>query len=65
MRHCNTCKDEMLEGYCVADGEEYYCSDKCLFVDGYTEEQKEIDYDNDVIYWTQWEDIEDEEGEQL
>jgi len=44
----------MDEGYCVADGEEYYCSDQCIFVDGYTLEQKDIDYDDGVIYWTEW-----------
>ena len=60
MRKCNTCEAEMLEGYCVADGEEYFCSDVCLFLDGYTEEQKEIDYNNNVIYWTQWEDEQDD-----
>ena len=60
MRTCDTCGVEMAEGYCCGDGEEYYCSDDCLFVDGYTPEQKEIDYDNGNIYWTSWEEEEHE-----
>ena len=45
----------MTEGYVFGDGEGYACSDKCLYVDGYTEEQKEKDYTNGDIYWTKWE----------
>ena len=55
MRICNTCGKPMTEGYCCGDGEEYFCSDECLYVDGYTPEQKEIDYEDGVIYWTAWE----------
>ena len=55
MRTCTQCNSAMDEGYCVADGEEYYCSDECLYTDGYTAKQKEIDYENDLIYWTEWE----------
>lgn len=55
MRHCDTCGKPMTEGYCCGDGQEYYCSDECLFVDGYTPEQRDIDYENGGIYWTEWE----------
>ena len=55
-RTCNTCGDSMTEGYYINDGEEYYCSEECLFVDGYTKEQYENDYENGYIYYTEWED---------
>ena len=45
----------MTEGYCVEDGREYFCSDECLFVDGYTPELRDIDYENGSIYYTIWE----------
>tara|TARA_R100000963_G_C4637793_1_gene101678 strand:+ start:609 stop:848 length:240 start_codon:yes stop_codon:yes gene_type:complete len=55
-RVCETCESKMTEGYVFGDGEGYACSDKCLYVDGYTKEQKEKDYTNGDIYWTTWED---------
>lgn len=55
MRTCTKCNSKMVKGYCVTDGEEYYCSDTCLYADGYTEGQKDIDYENGLIYWTEWE----------
>ena len=54
-RVCETCESKMTEGYVFGDGEGYACSDKSLYVDGYTEEQKEKDYTNGDIYWTKWE----------
>ena len=54
-RICTTCGKKMAEGYCAGDGEEYYCSDECLFVDGYTPEQRDKDYENGHIYYTEWE----------
>jgi hypothetical protein len=69
-RKCDNCGKGMSDGYCIGDGESYACSDKCLFVDGYTPEQRDIDYENDIIYYTTWyddDDIEDgyytEDGE--
>ena len=29
-RECTNCNDLMSEGYCIRDGEEYFCSDDCL-----------------------------------
>ena len=29
-RLCSECGKKFIEGYCVYDGKEYYCSDKCL-----------------------------------
>ncbi len=60
MRTCTKCKCTMAEGYCAGDGEEYFCSDTCLFSDGYTKELFEEDYNNDCIYWTEWEEEDDD-----
>ena len=54
-RTCDKCGAGMNEGYCCGDGEEYFCSDDCLFTDGYTEEQQALDYEDGSIYWTTWE----------
>lgn len=54
-RICSKCGCEMDEGYCCGNGVEYYCSDECLYTDGYTPEQKETDYKEGGIYWTEWE----------
>ena len=55
MRTCDTCGKQMTEGYCCGDGEEYYCCDECLFVDGYTPELRDVDYENGSLYYTSWE----------
>ena len=56
IRICDTCKSEMTEGYVWGDGEGYACSDKCLYVDGYTKDLYKEDYKDGDIYWTTWED---------
>lgn len=64
-RVCSTCEKGMIDGYlCEGDGT-YYCSDKCLYVDGYTPEQFEKDYaDGDgFIFWTEWYDEADHPSE--
>lgn len=58
MRTCDTCGADMEEGYCCGDGEEYYCSDECLFVNGYTPEMRDKDYKDGNIYYTTWEEKE-------
>jgi len=55
-RYCDKCGDPMFDGYCIGDGEQYICSDECLFVDGYTAEQRDLDYEDGSIYYTTWED---------
>lgn len=55
VRICDNCGSEMTEGYCWSDGEGYACSDECLYVDGYTELQHELDYEAGYIYYTEWE----------
>lgn len=55
IRICDNCGSEMTEGYCWGDGEGYACSNECLYVDGYTEQQHDLDYEAGYIYWTEWE----------
>lgn len=53
-RVCKICgEDKLLEGYCVSDGLEYYCSTECLEHD-YTEEEWEEAYNDGWCYWTEW-----------
>jgi hypothetical protein len=54
-RECTNCNEGMDEGYCIGDGESYACSDKCLFIGGYTIEARDRDYEEGFIYWTTWE----------
>tara|TARA_R100000781_G_scaffold38379_1_gene26954 strand:+ start:351 stop:635 length:285 start_codon:yes stop_codon:yes gene_type:complete len=53
-RKCDNCNKGMNEGYCGGDGLSYACSDKCLYVDGYTKELFKEDYKSGDIYWTEW-----------
>ena len=54
-RKCDHCGKGMWEGYCIDQGTEYYCSDKCLHKH-YTPKQWEDMYeDAGDSYWTQWE----------
>lgn len=60
MRVCKICGEvNFLEGYCVNDGLEYYCSTECLEHD-YTVEEWERAYEDGWAYWTQWEEDEEE-----
>ncbi len=55
MRKCNVCgKENLLAGYCIDAGLEYYCSDGCLNK-VYTEEEWERICENTDSYWTEWE----------
>ena len=60
MRVCDYCGQEMDEGYCCGDGHQHFCSDECLFTNGYTPEERDKDYENGSLYWTTWEEDEDE-----
>jgi hypothetical protein len=62
-RKCDKCGQGMNEGFCIYEGEEYYCSDECLH-SVYSKSVWEGMYDaedigNSPSYWTEWEDIED------
>ena len=60
MRICSHCGKDMNEGYVIAGGIEYYCSDTCLH-EHYTPEEWEDMYDDDgENYWTEWENEENE-----
>lgn len=44
----------MQKGYCIRNGEEYYCSDECLH-EHYTEQEwSEMYEDGGENYWTEW-----------
>ena len=55
MRTCDLCGKPMLDGFCIRDGMEYFCSDECLHK-VYTEEEYQELYDSDQAYWTTWDD---------
>jgi late competence protein required for DNA uptake (superfamily II DNA/RNA helicase) len=62
-RKCDKCGQGMNEGFCIYEGQEYYCSDECLH-SVYSEQEWSEMYNAEDIgssssYWTQWEDIED------
>ena len=59
-RRCNACGKPMIEGFCIHDGEQYYCSEECLYT-VFTEEEYEDMYEGDEAYWTEWEDEEEPE----
>ena len=56
MRICSACGKPMTSGYCIHDGEEYYCSDECLH-EYFSEEEYLALYDKGEgdSYWTEWE----------
>lgn len=58
LRLCSHCSKPMSKGYCIDNGEQYYCSDECLH-EHYTEEEFEELYDdgNGDSYWTEWESV--------
>ena len=53
-RKCVKCGAGMQEGYLSEDGDTW-CSDACLFTDGYTPEQYQKDYEANLCFWTDWE----------
>lgn len=52
-RICTCCGKQMDSGYCIGDGEEYFCSDECLNA-YYSEEEYEQMCQEDYAYWTEW-----------
>lgn len=57
-RKCSECNNVFNEGYCLGDGEEYYCSENCLHKH-YTKKEFKVLYDEGQGYWTAWEDKDD------
>lgn len=54
-RVCSECGKIMNNGYCIENGEDYYCDSECLHIN-MTEEEFEKLYDegNGDSYWTEW-----------
>lgn len=53
VRICTNCGEVMSSGYVINDGEEYFCSDDCLY--GYYSDQEYQELcENDLAYWTEW-----------
>ena len=52
-RECSNCHALMSSGYCINDGEEYFCSDDCLH-GWYSAEEYEALCEQDLGYWTEW-----------
>lgn len=53
VRRCSECGEVMKAGYCINDGDEYFCGGLCLAKNYKPEEYAEL-YDNGRAYWTQW-----------
>jgi hypothetical protein len=54
-RICSECGREMIEGYCIENGLEYYCSDECLHKNMTQEEYLELYNDGEGdSYYTEW-----------
>lgn len=59
IRKCKVCGDYMISGHIDDDYFffHYYCSEKCLDK-VFSEEEKEIGFENDTLYYTEWHDSE-------
>ena len=54
-RICSECGREMIEGYCIENGLDYYCSDECLHKNMTEEEYLELYNDGEGdSYYTEW-----------
>jgi len=58
MRKCGVCEKVIISGIyndqCLGVKHDYYCSDDCLETEITKEFAKEL-YQNEAIYWTDWE----------
>lgn len=66
MRKCHICKNEMVEGHVHEELGLYFCSDEHLDQqwEGTSAELNAMtqeEFDESVIYWTDWHDEEEEE----
>lgn len=69
-RICTACKKGMNEGYCINDGEAYYCGEACLGDYCTQEEWEELYADGEGdSYWTDWsedpDNFEDEDEDEV
>ena len=61
---CDICHANMIAGYVIDDGIEYYCSDDCLH-GAYSEEEYDELCQEGRGYWTEWDDAEELRGENI
>jgi len=55
MRICDECHLPMIEGFCIDDGRENYCSEECLHSHYSEEEYLDMYKDGEGnSYWTVW-----------
>ncbi len=54
-RKCDDCGKGMNEGYCINNGEKYYCTEICLYHHISAKEWNSLYSDEGDSYWTQWE----------
>ncbi len=52
-RVCDICGKVMDEGYCIADGAHYYCSDECMNADISADEYDDL-FEAGEACWTAW-----------
>lgn len=57
IRHCTATGKEMIAGWVVNDGEEYYSTEELALKKCKELGYKSIEeaYEDDVCYWTEWE----------
>jgi hypothetical protein len=61
-RVCDECAKGMNEGFVIDGGEQHYCSGECLHQTYITKEEWDEMYTEDGDnYWTEWEDVEDDD----
>ena len=55
LRICDECHRPMIEGFCIDDGREHYCSEQCLHR-FYSDKEYEAMYNQGKgnSYWTVW-----------
>lgn len=56
VRQCDVCKKYMIDGYCIEEGNGYYCDDECMLTEMTMDEFNELyDDGNGDSYYTDWE----------
>tara|TARA_R100000655_G_scaffold19490_1_gene40674 strand:- start:15500 stop:15835 length:336 start_codon:yes stop_codon:yes gene_type:complete len=64
-RVCSVCDDGMLSGYVLFDGQDYACTDECLYklkdhkgnlwtLESFSDYYEEYEDGNSDCYWTDW-----------
>lgn len=62
VRKCKECGCGMNEGYLWEGVGETWCSEKCLFTHGYTQEDYDEDYEEGNMCYTEWEEEDNHDG---